>query len=146
MRAPSSVPGCTDHVVVVGAGLAGLSAALHLLGAGRRVTIVERDPHPGGRAGRADVTDAWGTHLVDTGPTVLTMPGLLGDAFAAVGDDLADRLDLVRLDPAYRAEFADGSSIAVRTDPDAMEHEVRTTCGPASADGYRRLRAWLTEL
>ena len=41
----------TDHVVVVGAGLAGLATALHLLGAGRRVTVVERDPTPGGRAG-----------------------------------------------------------------------------------------------
>lgn len=38
-----TVSGRTDHVVIVGAGLAGLSAALHLLGAGRRVTVVERD-------------------------------------------------------------------------------------------------------
>ncbi len=45
-----TVKGRTDHVVVVGAGFAGLSAALHLLGAGRRVTVVERDPLPGGRA------------------------------------------------------------------------------------------------
>lgn len=45
----------TDHVVVVGAGLAGLATALHLLGAGRRVTIVERDATPGGRAGRLDL-------------------------------------------------------------------------------------------
>ncbi|TCK25056.1 phytoene desaturase [Pseudonocardia endophytica] len=143
---PRTIRGRTDHVVVVGAGLAGLSTALHLLGAGRRVTVVERDPHPGGRAGRADVTDAWGTHLIDTGPTVLTMPGLLDEAFAAVGDRTADRLDLVRLDPAYRAEFADGSAISVHTGAEEMEHEVRTVCGPASADGYRRLRHWLTEL
>ncbi|MDX6764325.1 FAD-dependent oxidoreductase, partial [Streptomyces sp. F8] len=46
-----TVSGRTDHVVIVGAGLAGLSAALHLLGAGRRVTVVERDALPGGRAG-----------------------------------------------------------------------------------------------
>ncbi|WP_039931712.1 FAD-dependent oxidoreductase, partial [Streptomyces viridochromogenes] len=43
-----TLKGPTDHVVVVGAGLAGLSAALHLLGAGRRVTVVERDEGPGG--------------------------------------------------------------------------------------------------
>ena len=145
-RSPRTVGGRTDHVVVVGAGLAGLSTALHLLGAGRRVTVLERDPHPGGRAGRLDVTDAWGTHLVDTGPTVLTMPGLLDAAFAAVGERTAERIDLVRLDPAYRAEFADGSAISVRTGADEMEHEVRAACGPASAAGYRRLRRWLTEL
>ncbi|ANY05103.1 phytoene desaturase family protein [Pseudonocardia sp. HH130630-07] len=140
------VTGPTDHVVVVGAGLAGLSAALHLLGAGRRVTVVERASAPGGRAGRLDVTDAHGTYRLDTGPTVLTMPELLDSALAAVGETTADRLDLVRLDPAYRAEFADGSAIAVHTDAAATEHEIRETCGPGSAAGYRRLRRWLTDL
>jgi phytoene desaturase len=45
------VTGPTDHVVVVGAGLGGLSAALRLAGAGRRVTVLEREAVPGGRAG-----------------------------------------------------------------------------------------------
>lgn len=140
------IEGRTDHVVVVGAGLAGLSAALHLLGSGRRVTIVERETFPGGRAGRLDLADDHGEYLLDTGPTVLTMPELLDSALAAVGETTADRLDLVRLDPAYRAEFADGSAIAVHTDAAAMEHEIRETCGPDSAAGYRRLRRWLTDL
>ncbi|WP_232662217.1 phytoene desaturase family protein [Pseudonocardia sp. TRM90224] len=135
-----------DHVVVVGAGLAGLSAALHLLGAGRQVTIVERDEHPGGRAGRLDLRTPRGTYHADTGPTVLTMPELLGEAFAAVGDRMEDRLDLVRLDPAYRAAFADGSTIDVHTDCEAMAEEVRRTCGPDAALGYLRLREWLTKL
>ncbi|MEU7817925.1 phytoene desaturase family protein [Pseudonocardia sp. NPDC049154] len=138
--------GPTDHVVVVGAGLAGLCAALHLLGAGRRVTIVERDEHPGGRAGRLDLEGPSGTYRVDTGPTVLTMPELLDEALGAVGDSLAARLDLVRLDPAYRTTFADGTTIDVHTDAEAMEAEVRATCGPEAADGYRRLRGWLTDL
>ncbi|GAA4546044.1 phytoene desaturase family protein [Pseudonocardia xishanensis] len=137
------IQGPTDHVVVVGAGLAGLCAALHLLGAGRRVTIVERGSHPGGRAGRLDLP---GGYRVDTGPTVLTMPGLLDEALHAVGDSLADRLDLVRLDPAYRTTFADGSTIDVHDDPDEMEAEVRKVCGPEAAVGYRDLRGWLSEL
>jgi phytoene desaturase len=140
------VPGRTDHVVVVGAGFAGLSAALHLLGAGRRVTVLERGGHPGGRAGLVDLHSPGGTYRVDTGPTVLTMPELLAEALAAVGEELGDRLDLVRLDPAYRARFADGSTIDVHADAEAMEQEVRATCGPAAAEGYVRLRAWLTRL
>jgi len=137
-----TVAGSTDHVVVVGAGLAGLATALHLLGAGRRVTVLEREPHPGGRAGRLELDG----YRMDTGPTVLTMPDLVEEAFAAVGDRLADRLDLVRLDPAYRARFADGSTIDVHTDAEAMEAEVRAVAGPAEAAGYRRLRDWLTAL
>jgi phytoene desaturase len=141
-----TVPGPTDHVVVVGAGLSGLAAALHLLGAGRRVTIVERAPHPGGRAGRLDLHTARGTYRVDPGPTVLTMPELLDEALGAVGEQLSDRLDLVELHPAYRARFADGSTIDVHTDAEAMEDEVRRVCGPAAAAGYRRMRQWLTGL
>jgi phytoene desaturase len=141
-----AVTGRTDHVVVVGAGFSGLSTALHLLGAGRRVTVVERGDHPGGRAGALDLETAAGTFRVDPGPTVLTMPELLDEAFAAVGEKADERLDLVELDPAYRTRFADGSTIDVHTDAGAMEDEVRRTCGPESADGYRRLRAWLGQL
>ena len=50
-----TVPGPSDRVVVVGAGFAGLAAALHLAGRGREVTMVERENWPGGRAGRLDV-------------------------------------------------------------------------------------------
>ena len=134
--------GPTDHVVVVGAGLAGLSAALHLLGAGRRVTVVERDALPGGRAGRIERNG----YRMDTGPTVLTMPDLVEEAFAAVGERLADRMELIALHPAYRARFADGSQLDVHTDAEAMEAEVERFAGPAAAAGYRRLRDWLEKL
>lgn len=137
-----TVGGPTDHVVVVGAGLSGLACALHLLGAGRRVTVVERDGGPGGRAGLLEM----GGYQVDTGPTVLTMPHLADEAFAAVGDSLARRVDLLPLRPAYHARFADGSSLDVHTDGAAMEAEVRRFAGPAEAAGYRRLRQWLEQL
>ncbi|MFF9687071.1 phytoene desaturase family protein [Streptomyces sp. NPDC014623] len=137
-----TVSGPTDHVVVVGAGLSGLATALHLLGAGRRVTVVERDAGPGGRAGRLEL----GGYRVDTGPTVLTMPHLADEAFAAVGDSLHRRVELIPLHPAYRARFADGSGLDVHTDGDAMECEVRRFAGASEAAGYRRLRHWLEKL
>ncbi|MFF0105228.1 phytoene desaturase family protein [Streptomyces hirsutus] len=137
-----TVPGATDHVVVVGSGLSGLACALHLLGAGRRVTVVERDAGPGGRSGRVRL----GGYEVDTGPTVLTMPHLADEAFAAVGDSLARHVELTALHPAYRASFADGTSLDVHTDGEAMEAEVRRFAGPAEAAGYRGLREWLERL
>jgi phytoene desaturase len=139
---PRRTIGPARRVVVVGAGLAGLTAALHLRGAGCEVTVVEREPYAGGRAGRLDL----GGFAFDTGPTVLTMPDLLEAPLAAVGEKLGDRLDLVRLDPAYHARFADGSAIDVHTDADAMEQEVREKVSAADAAGYRRLRDWLGEL
>ncbi|WP_028925696.1 phytoene desaturase family protein [Pseudonocardia acaciae] len=141
-----TIRGPANHVVVVGAGLAGLATTLHLLGAGRSVTVLERADHPGGRAGRLDLHGPAGRYLADTGPTVLTMPDLVDATLAPVGEKLADRVELVRLDPAYRASFADGSTIDVHTDPDAMEAEIADKVGPRDAAGYQRLRHWLTAL
>jgi phytoene desaturase len=129
-------------VVIVGAGLAGLSAALRLAGAGREVVLLERADVAGGRAGRLDL----GGYAFDTGPTVLTMPDLVADALDCVGEDLADWLDLVPLTPAYRARFADGSSLDVHTEPEAMATAIADLCGPAEADGYRRMTRWLHRL
>nr|WP_090339462.1 phytoene desaturase family protein [Mycolicibacterium malmesburyense]CRL67791.1 phytoene desaturase [Mycolicibacterium malmesburyense] len=137
-----TVGGRTDHVVVVGAGLAGLSTALQLAGRGRTVTVVERGHHPGGRVGRMDIDG----YRLDTGPTVLTMPDIIDDAFAAVGETASDRLDLLAVDPAYRASFADGSSLHVHSDADAMAAEIEDFAGNGQADGYVRLRDWLTKL
>ena len=131
-----------SRVVVVGAGLAGLSAALHLAGRGRAVTVVERGQHPGGRVGRLDIDG----YRLDTGPTVLTMPDIIEDAFAAVGESLTDRLDLMRVEPAYRASFADGSALDVHSERDAMAAEIERFAGRGQADGYLQLRDWLTRL
>ena len=126
--------GPTDRVVVVGAGLGGLSAALRLAGAGREVTVLEREPVPGGRAGRLELDG----YAFDTGPTVLTMPDLIADALDSVGERLEDWLDLRPVDPLYRAHYPDGSTLDVHADVDAMAAEVERVCGPGEAAGYRR--------
>ena len=137
-----TVPGKTDHVVVVGAGLSGLSAALQLAGQGRSVTVVERYGFPGGRVGQADIRG----YKIDTGATVLTMPDIIEDAFNAVGASMSDYVELMPSDPAYRASFADGSVLDVHSDAAAMTAAIEEFAGPAQAAGYQRLRDWLTEL
>lgn len=139
---PQRIAGPTERVVVIGAGLGGLSAALHLAGAGRQVTVLEREARPGGRAG---VITADG-HRFDTGPTVLTMPELVDEALRAVGESLAGQVRLHRLDPAYEGRFADSSRISVHSDTDQMADEIAHTCGVADAAGYRELVRHLTQL
>lgn len=141
-RTPRTTTGPTDHVVIVGAGLAGLSAAMRLAGAGRQVTVLERDAEPGGRAGvlRRD------GYTFDTGPTVLTMPELIADAFDCLDEKMGDWLDLAPVDPLYRTFFADGSQLDVHAEPEAMAAEIAAVCGPREADGYRRFVAFVSEL
>jgi phytoene desaturase len=137
-----TVTGDTQRVVVVGAGLGGLACALHLVAAGREVTVVEREQTPGGLAGRLSL----GGYDFDTGPTVLTMPELVEEALAAVDERLADWLELTRLDPAYRAHFHDGSTLDVIADPDRMAAEVARVCGGPEADGYLRFVHYVQKL
>ena len=127
---------------MVGAGLGGLSAALRLAGAGREVTVLEREAVPGGRAGRLELDG----YSFDTGPTVLTMPELIADALDAVGERLEDWLDLEPVDPLYRAFYPDGSTLDVRADPDAMAAEIEAVCGPAEAAGYRRFVGYVSAM
>lgn len=136
------VKGPSDHVVVVGAGLAGLSAALRLAGAGRRVTVLERATSPGGRCGALRQAG----YSFDTGPVVLTMPGLIEDAFDAVGEQMADWLTLDPVDPAYRGFFPDGSTLDVHAHPEAMAAEIARVIGPAEARGYERFVAFAAKM
>jgi phytoene desaturase len=136
------VKGPTDHVVVVGAGLAGLSAALRLAGAGRKVTVVERESVPGGRNGLLQKDG----YSFDTGPSVLTMPSLIQDAFNCVGEDMKDWLELSPLKPLYRAFYDDGSQIDVHANTAQMEEEIRRTVSAEEALGYRRYVEFVTKL
>ena len=128
-----------DHVIVVGAGLSGLAAALHLSGAGHRVTIVERESFPGGRNG---ILERDGFRF-DTGPVVFTMVPLLEEAFRAVGRTVGDYVTLKLLDPAYHAFFADGSRLLVRPGYERMREviEVRSCRSWFRSPSKRRVAA-----
>ncbi|MEI6671143.1 MAG: phytoene desaturase family protein [Actinomycetes bacterium] len=139
---PARIKGPSDHVVIVGAGLAGLSAALRLVGAGRKVTVVERESVPGGRNGLLQR----GGYSFDTGPSVLTMPSLIESAFACVGEEMKDWLELMPLSPLYRAFYADGSSLDIHANTAQMESEIADKISPTEAAGYARYVDFVTKL
>jgi phytoene desaturase len=109
------------RAVVVGAGLGGLATALRLRGLGAEVTVVEQRERPGGRAYQLrDRGFTW-----DTGPSLLTMPWVLEETFAAGGLDLHSELTLHRLDPLYRIRWAgEAEHLDFTSDVAALRAEV----------------------
>ncbi|MBI1386075.1 MAG: phytoene desaturase [Rhizobiales bacterium] len=122
------------RAVVIGAGFGGLAAAIRLLAKGYRVTLVERQQEPGGRA---QVFERDGFRH-DAGPTVITAPALFEELFELMGVRMADRVRLVPLDPWYRFRFPDGSVFNYGGTVEDTLAEIRRF-EPADADGYLRL-------
>ncbi len=97
------------RAVVVGAGVAGLTAAARLAYAGYETTVFEKQDRIGGRAAQA----TWHGFTFDLGPTLLFMLDTYRAAFASWGADFDCEVPAIRLRPNYRLTFSDGASLTV---------------------------------
>ena len=129
--------GRTERVVVVGAGVGGLAAAIDLAGSGFEVTVVERAPTPGGKMREVAVA---GVH-VDSGPTVLTMKWVFEELFSDAGSALSDYVTLDQAEVLARHAWADTDPLDLYADPERTADEIGTRCGGASARAYRAFAA-----
>jgi phytoene desaturase len=124
-------------VAVIGSGLGGLAAACVLAARGHRPTVFDKN---GWLGGKAAVLHEGGFRF-DMGPTILTVPRVLERIFAEAGRDMADYLDLRRLDPQWRCFFDDGSRIDLAEDVNAMAETMdRFAPGRGTGEGYRRFQ------
>jgi phytoene desaturase len=116
------------EVLIIGAGVGGLSAALALAARGLPVRVLEAGPVPGGKAGAVEVDGV----VIETGPSVLTLPEVFTGLFARAGLRLEDQVTLRRLDPGFRYRYADGCVLEVAHHPADTLARVRTALGPAA--------------
>jgi len=123
----------TKSVIVIGAGVGGISAAIHLARHGLHVTVLEKNSRPGGRC---DHFVRAGHHF-DTGPTLLVMRLLYEAEFRALGASLQERLDLQRVDPTYHLVFDNGSQLALTSDMQSMQQQLEVL-QPGSFQGLLR--------
>ena len=110
----------TKHVIVIGAGIGGLTAATHLAKQGLQVTVVEKNARSGGRCDRISREG----HHFDTRPTLLVMPLLYESEFAALGTSMHEMLDLQRVDPTYHLVFDNGSGLALTSDMKSLQEQL----------------------
>ena len=124
-------------VVVIGAGIGGLVAALRLAHAGLDVTVLEQAGHPGGKMRRVAVGDS----TVEAGPTVFTMRWVFEEIFSECGADLAAHVGLERAAILARHAWGSAERLDLWSDPEASEAAIADFAGPRERDGYRRFRA-----
>jgi len=112
----------TKTVIVIGAGIGGITAAIHLARRGLHVTVLEKNSRPGGRCDRFSREG----HHFDTGPTLFVMPLLYETEFRALGASMHEQLDLQRVDPTYHLVFDNGSQLALTSDMQSMQKQLET--------------------
>jgi phytoene desaturase len=123
----------TKSVLVIGAGIGGITAAIHLAKYGLHVTVLEKSSHPGGRCDRFSLDG----HHFDTGPTLFVMPLLYEAEFRALGASLHEQLDLQRVDPTYQLIFDNGSQLLLTSDMQSMREQLERM-EPGSFHGFLR--------
>lgn len=131
------MPAREPRILVVGAGAAGLAAALDLAHRGCAVTVLERAHGPGGKMRTLEV----GGREVAAGPTVLTLRFLLDELLAAVGTRLEDELAVTRAEILARHAWPDGSTLDLFADPERSEAAIAAFAGAAEARRFRAFRA-----
>ena len=94
-------------IVVIGAGVGGMSAAIRLAKAGHQVAIYESSDRTGGKCR----TEWIGDFAFDTGPSLLTLPAVYRDLFLKTGKRIEHILKINPVDPAFDYHFADGVQI-----------------------------------
>ena len=123
----------SKKIIVIGAGIGGMTAATHLARAGFHVTVIEKNNQPGGRCDRISKDG----HHFDTGPTLLVMPLLYEAEFTALGTSMHGLLELQRVDPTYHLFFDDGKKLTLTSEMKAMQDQLEAI-EPGSFQGFLR--------
>jgi len=128
-------------IIIIGAGIGGLSAAIRLAAAGHAVQVLEQNAQVGGKM--SEIHEAgfrW-----DTGPSVITMRPVLEDLFAAAGRRLEDYLTLTPLEPITRYFYPDGTVLDCSRDLPTTLRQI-AALEPSDVEGYLRYLAYAARL
>ena len=124
----------SDGVVVIGAGMGGLAAAIDLAAAGAPVTVLEAADAPGGKMRTLEV----GGQPIDAGPTVLTLRSGFDALFANAGANLDDHVRLITAERLARHAWDGEDVFDLYADPERSVDEVGRFFGAKQAGLFRR--------
>ncbi|MDO9285251.1 MAG: phytoene desaturase family protein [Aquabacterium sp.] len=119
-------------VIVVGAGIGGLAAAVVLAARGQAVRVIERDSAIGGKLRPVHI----GGHALDAGPTVMTMRPVFDQLFELAGERLDTHLQLTPLRTLARHAWPDGSRFDLHAERAATVDALGRFAGAQAARQY----------
>lgn len=120
------------RVVITGAGMGGLAAAIHLASKGAEVTVCERAPTPGGKMRQVSVGGA----MIDAGPTVLTLKGVFESLFDGAGETLSHHVRLLPCSTLARHAWSESAQLDLHADRAASVDAIARFAGPSEAARY----------
>ena len=129
------------HIVVIGAGLGGLSAAISLATEGFSVDLLEKNDKVGGKL---NILEKDG-FTFDLGPSILTMPHIFKALFDRAGKNMDDYVSIQTVEPHWRNFFEDGSTLDLSSDPEIMQQEL-LKLGPNTPKEFARFLAYSKKL
>lgn len=116
-------------IVIIGAGLAGIAAALRLRRLGHDVTVLERSSDYGGKLGTFD----WNGFRWDRGPSLFTEPQLVDELFSLYGKDPRAYFNYAPSETACTYFFPDSDPVTFYTDRERLKTELSERFGIESA-------------
>ena len=126
-----------NKAIVIGAGFSGLAASASLAALGYKVTVLEKNSMPGGRARK--FSDSGFTF--DMGPSWYWMPEVFENYFRSFDKKVSDYYQLRRIDPSYKIYFGPGDEVSLPASLDGI-YALYESLEPGSS---RNLKKFLAE-
>lgn len=123
----------SERAIIVGAGIGGLSAAVHLAARGLDVTVLEAAATPGGKMREVEA----GGRRIDAGPTVMTMRPVFEALFEAAGARLDEHVRLVPAEILARHAWDERARLDLHADADRSADAIGAFAGRAEAERFR---------
>ncbi len=110
----------SKHIIIIGSGVAGLSAAIRLRAAGMHVQVFEANDYPGGKLSQFELNG----YRFDAGPSLFTMPHFLEELFADSDADLRNYFTYIRKEIVCKYYFEDGTRFTAFADKERYAEEA----------------------
>ena len=98
--------------LIIGAGIAGIAAAIRLAVKGYQVEVFEANDYPGGKL--AEILRSG--YRFDAGPSLLTMPQYIDELFELAGKNPKDYFRYQRLETICKYFYEDGTRLTAWAD------------------------------